>query len=72
MRFADKFEVKSNKKTGGTHMDKQAMVDRAARILMALPDDKTSFICGFIGKVARKLSARTGVNYDTGEKKEKG
>lgn len=53
-------------------MDKQAMVDRAARILIALPDDKTAFICGFIVKVARKLGARTGVNYDTGEKKEKG
>ena len=53
-------------------MDKQAMVDRAARILMALPDDNTVFICDFIRKVARKLGARTGVNYDTGEKKEEG
>lgn len=52
-------------------MDKQAMVDRAARILMALPDDKTAFICGFIVKVARKLGARTGVNYDTGAQENK-
>lgn len=48
-----------------SEQDRKKMVDRAARILMALPDDKTSFICGFIGKVARKLGARTGVNYDT-------
>lgn len=48
-----------------SEQDRKKMVDRAARILMALPDDKTVFICDFIRKVGRKLGARTGVNYDT-------
>ncbi len=42
---------------------KQRIVDRAARLLMVLPDDKTVFICDFIRKVARKLGNRLGVDY---------
>lgn len=48
-----------------SEQDRKKMVDRAARLLMVLPDDKTSFICGFIGKVARKQGDKLGVDYFT-------
>lgn len=48
-----------------SEQDRKKMVDRAARLLMVLPDDKTSFICGFIGKVARKHGDKLGVDYFT-------
>lgn len=48
-----------------SEQDRKKMVDRAARLLMVLPDDKTVFICGFIRKVARKLGDKLGVDYFT-------
>ncbi len=42
---------------------KQRIVDRAARLLMVLPFEKTDFICGFIFKVAEKVGNRLGVDY---------
>ena len=46
-----------------SEQDRKKKVDRAARLLMVLPDDKTVFICDFILKVARKLGNRLGVDY---------
>lgn len=48
-----------------SEQDRKKMVDRAARLLMVLPDDKTVFICDFIRKVARKLGDKLGVDYFT-------
>lgn len=44
---------------------KQRIVDRAARLLMVLPFEKTDFICMFIFKVAEKMGNKRGVDYFT-------
>lgn len=48
-----------------SEQDRKKMVDRAARLLIVLPDDKTVFICDFIRKVTRKLGDKLGVDYFT-------